>query len=50
MWSIYGNTYDLTSFIAHHPGGKEILENTRGIGDCTALFESYHAFSDFPQI
>uniref|UniRef100_A0A6C0D075 Cytochrome b5 heme-binding domain-containing protein n=1 Tax=viral metagenome TaxID=1070528 RepID=A0A6C0D075_9ZZZZ len=50
MWSIYGNTYDLTSFIPHHPGGKEILENTRNMGDCTALFESYHAFSDFPQI
>ena len=50
MWSLYGNTYDLTSYLRYHPGGKEILEKTRGIGDCTALFESYHAFSDITEI
>jgi cytochrome b involved in lipid metabolism len=45
-WSIYGNRNDLTSFVAKHPGGKEILEKTRDIGDIMPLFESYHALSD----
>jgi fatty acid desaturase len=31
-----------------HPGGAQILELTRGT-DCTAIFESYHAFSDVPR-
>jgi fatty acid desaturase len=46
MWKIHGKTYDLTPFIEKHPGGAEILIQTRGLGDCSALFESYHAFSD----
>jgi fatty acid desaturase len=50
MWSIYGNTYDLTEFIDHHPGGKEVLLKTRGTSDLTAMFESYHAFSDIDRI
>jgi len=38
-WTIIrGNVYDLTSFIARHPGGDEIL---RACGtDATTLFES----------
>ncbi len=50
MWKLYGKTYDLTSFAQHHPGGAEIIENTKGLEDCTALFESYHAFSDLSGI
>lgn len=46
MWNLYGKQYDLTEFAKKHPGGQEIIENTRGLSDCTALFESYHAFSD----
>jgi cytochrome b involved in lipid metabolism len=45
-WSIYGNKYDLTPFIDKHPGGKEILQKTKDMGDITPLFESYHAFSN----
>ena len=45
-WNIYGNEYNLEEFINNHPGGSLILENTRGVGDITALFESYHAFSN----
>jgi len=50
MWSIYGKKYDLTDFAERHPGGKEIIERTKDLGDCTALFESYHAFSDLSGI
>tara|TARA_X000000950_G_scaffold113410_1_gene142709 strand:- start:4605 stop:5750 length:1146 start_codon:yes stop_codon:yes gene_type:complete len=45
-WNLYGNQYDLEEFIDKHPGGSFILNSTRGINDTTALFESYHAFSD----
>jgi fatty acid desaturase len=50
MWNIHGKEYDLTSFLDKHPGGKEILLFTKGLDDCTALYESYHAFSDKKQI
>lgn len=50
MWNIYGKTYDLTKFIDNHPGGSDILIKTRGENDITALFETYHAFSDKEQI
>jgi linoleoyl-CoA desaturase len=50
MWNIYGKRYDLSSFIKYHPGGSEILIKTKGVIDCTALFESYHAFSDIGSI
>ena len=46
MWHIYNNTYDLTNYIDKHPGGKDILIKTKGQADITALFETYHAFSD----
>lgn len=50
MWKLYGKTYDLTDFAQRHPGGAEIIEKTKGLEDCTALFESYHAFSDLSGI
>lgn len=46
VWTLYGKDYDLSEFINHHPGGKEILLRTDNQGDLTALFETYHAFSD----
>jgi hypothetical protein len=46
MWNINGKVYDLTSYIDNHPGGKDILIQTKGLEDCSALFETYHAFSD----
>lgn len=49
-WNLYGKKYDLSRFADYHPGGSEIIEYTRGLGDCTALFESYHAFSDISGI
>ena len=45
---IHGKYYDLTNF--NHPGGKEILELCKNEPDCSALFESYHAFSDMNKI
>ena len=50
MWNIYGRKYNLESFIDNHPGGKFILEKTKGLEDITALFETYHAFSDIEKI
>jgi fatty acid desaturase len=49
-WNIYGNKYDLTTFLDKHPGGKHILKNVRGDSDLTPLFESYHAFANIEQI
>jgi len=46
--SIHGRQYDLAGFV--HPGGNEILELSRDEPDCTALFESYHAFCDMDKI
>lgn len=50
MWHIYNKTYDLTTFIKNHPGGEDILLKTKGEKDITALFETYHAFSDKDKI
>ena len=50
MWNIYGKKYDLTNFAKYHPGGSEIIEKMRDMTDCTALFETYHAFSDMTSI
>jgi fatty acid desaturase len=33
-----------------HPGGETILKQTQGQGDVSALFETYHAFSDVEKI
>jgi len=50
MWKIYGKHYDLHDFSNYHPGGKTILELTKDLDDITALFETYHAFSDIENI
>jgi len=50
MWIIHGKYYDLTKFIDKHPGGKDILLKTKNVGDISALFESYHAFSNIEKI
>jgi len=50
MWHLYGKHYDLHSFMQHHPGGKHILEATKGLEDITALFETYHAFSNIENV
>jgi linoleoyl-CoA desaturase len=50
MWNLYGKHYDLTDFIDKHPGGKHILELTKNLEDITALFETYHAFSNMENI
>jgi hypothetical protein len=47
LWIIHGVTYDLSDYVAHHPGGAEALRLGQG-RDCTALFESYHPFSTRP--
>jgi hypothetical protein len=44
-WLIHGQHYDLSDFVDRHPGGKESILLGRG-RDCTALFESYHAFTN----
>ena len=46
MWNINGKVYNLTPYLDNHPGGKDILIQTKGLEDCSALFETYHAFSD----
>ena len=46
--NIHGKYYDLREF--KHPGGQEILELCKNEPDCSALFESYHAFSDMNKI
>ncbi len=48
MWLIHGKQYDLTPLLRSHPGGEHILRLTEGT-DVTALFETYHAFSDAPR-
>ena len=48
--SIHGKIYDLTQFADEHPGGRQILELCSKEPDCTALFESYHAFCDMIKI
>eukprot|EP00753_Platysulcus_tardus_P021408 PLAT896.1.p1 GENE.PLAT896.1~~PLAT896.1.p1 ORF type:complete len:523 (+),score=173.82 PLAT896.1:130-1698(+) len=47
LWRIHGRLYDLAPFIERHPGGAWPLTISRG-RDCTALFESYHPFTDSP--
>jgi len=48
MILIHGKYYDLEHF--NHPGGRTILELCKNEPDCTALFESYHAFCDMTKI
>jgi linoleoyl-CoA desaturase len=49
-WYIHGKYYNLTNYMEKHPGGKFILEKTKGQGDLSALYESYHAFSKIENI
>ena len=44
LWWIHGKGYDLMDFVNSHPGGVEAILLGKG-RDCTALVESYHAFS-----
>jgi fatty acid desaturase len=37
---IHGKVYDLTDFVAVHPGGEIIYDGAGG--DCTPMWESYH--------
>lgn len=50
LWCIHNKYYDLTKFIDHHPGGREVLLRTQGERDLSAMFETYHAFSDIESI
>jgi Cytochrome b involved in lipid metabolism len=45
LWTIHGKDYDLSDFVERHPGGKEAILLGRG-RDCTALYESYHPFTN----
>jgi len=44
-WRIWGGDYDLTEFIAKHPGGETAIMLGRG-RDCTRLFEQYHMWGE----
>jgi linoleoyl-CoA desaturase len=46
LWTIHGKKYDLTEFIAKHPGGRQVLERARDMEDSGVMFEIYHAFSN----
>eukprot|EP01084_Bolivina_argentea_P267811 454717_1 len=48
LWTIHGVKYDLSSFADKHPGGKNAILLGKG-RDCSALFESYHPFTDAPR-
>ena len=50
MWKIHGKYYDLTPYLSKHPGGRIILEQSKGNKDLTAAFESYHAMSNMHKI
>jgi cytochrome b involved in lipid metabolism len=46
LWYLHGEYYDLTDFIASHPGGSAILLLSKGMEDATPVMESYHAFAN----
>lgn len=41
LWYIDKRAYDLSAWIAKHPGGKDALEQAEGT-NCTELFKTYH--------
>lgn len=45
IYDSFPQVYDVSKFLDRHPGGKDILLMAAG-RDVTAVFESYHAFSD----
>jgi predicted membrane channel-forming protein YqfA (hemolysin III family) len=42
MWKIRGKVYDLEPFLDIHPGGRNILESSKGLDNLTELFNRYH--------
>jgi fatty acid desaturase len=50
LWKIHGKWYDLNDYMKRHPGGEEVLKQTKGQGDVSALFETYHAFSEIESL
>jgi len=47
LTTIHGRSYDLSSFVASHPGGPTAILLAHGT-DATAMFESYHPLSHLP--
>lgn len=49
-WTVlHGKVYDITAYMAYHPGGKREL--MKGAGkDCTALFNKFHAYVEYELI
>ncbi len=45
LWYVHGKAYQLEAFMSKHPGGAHALSLGQG-RDCTALFESYHPFTE----
>ncbi len=45
LWTIHDVKYDLSSFVGKHPGGKIAILLGKG-RDCSALFETYHPFTN----
>ncbi|XP_049870170.1 cytochrome b5-related protein-like [Pectinophora gossypiella] len=41
LWRVHDKLYDLTSFVASHPGGSDWLEVSKGT-DITEAFETHH--------
>ena len=44
-WLVHGRRFDLSDFVARHPGGAHAIGLGKG-RDCTHLVESYHPHSD----
>ena len=47
LWYIAKRAYDLTPWLAKHPGGQDPLRQAEGT-DCTELFRSYHLMREPP--
>ena len=45
IWRMYGNEYDVSDYVKHHPGGTETIMLGANREDSTALFQSYHPFN-----
>jgi len=45
LWFIGKRAYDLTPWLARHPGGQQALLQAEGT-DCTELFRSYHLMKE----
>jgi cytochrome b involved in lipid metabolism len=50
MWTAYqGKVYNITNYVAYHPGGASILKKGAG-KDCTDLFNKYHRWVNIESI